>query len=102
MTSYKIGISDDGVMNVGFGDPAGNDQIVKDAKATLDALARDGKLGGPILKISGPASLPVAMTIAHSVCHLFGAVAVFDPKLQGFVVSITHSPDYRLGDILPK
>jgi CRISPR-associated protein Csx3 len=96
MATYKVGLEGD-VMTIGFSDPGSNDVIVKDAAAALAVL--DLK-GGPILKITGPASLPVAMVIAHAVGHKFGAVACFDPKLGKFVVCIAHGSAFKLGDLV--
>lgn len=100
MATYKIELSGD-VLKVGFGEPAQNDAIVRDAAERLAELALDGTLsGGPIIKINGPASLPVAVVLAHGLSHLYGAVAVFDPKLGKYVVSTTHNPAYRVGDLV--
>src|SRR5215469_10011706 len=99
MALFNITI-DGNLMKVGFGDPASNDAIVRDVQSTLDAMKADGTLtGGPVLKINGPASLPVAFVIAHAVLHIYGAVAVFDPKLQKYVVSVAHGADYAVGDL---
>lgn len=100
MTTYNIEL-DGELLNIGFADPAQNDQIVRDAAARLDEMAESGELkGGQLLKINGPASLPVACVLAHKVAHLFGAVGVFDPKLGKYVISITHNPIYKLGDLI--
>jgi CRISPR-associated protein Csx3 len=96
MSSYNVSLDND-VLRVGFGVPASNDQIVKDAVQGLKDL---GLSGGPILKINGPASLPVAVALAHAVTHLYGAVGVFDPKLQKYVVSVSHNPDFSVGDLI--
>lgn len=101
MTTYHLDFVDD-VLKINFGDPAQNDQIVQDAAARLEELSTSGVLkGGTLLKINGPASIPVAFVIAHKVGHLYGAIAVYDPKLGGkYVVCITHNPAYKLGDII--
>ncbi len=100
MTTYNIEIEGE-VLKVGFGDPAQNDQIVRDAAACLDKITESGKLsGGSLLKINGPASLPVACVLVHKVAHLYGAIGVFDPKLGKYVISITHNPMYKLGDLI--
>lgn len=100
MTTYKIEISS-GVLKVGFAEPAQNDQIVRDAAARLDEMTESGELsGGQLLKINGPASVPVAFVLAHKVAHLYGAIGFFDPKLGKYVVSITHNPAYNLGDLI--
>jgi CRISPR-associated protein Csx3 len=83
---------------VGFGDPANNDQIVP---AALAALGKLNLTGGRGILFHGAASLPVAMALAHAVAHLYQFVACFDPKLERFVVAISHAPDVRPGDLIP-
>lgn len=104
MASYNINIdTETDIMTVGFGEPSDNRQIVRDAAARLDEMIDLGLFGGRLLRITGPASMPVAFTIAHKVSHLFGAIAVFDPKIGekgAYVVVITHSPEYPLGDLV--
>lgn len=100
MTTYNIELEGN-VLKVGFGEPAQNDQIVRDAAARLEQMSQSGELsGGPLLKINGPASLPVACVLTHKVCHIYGAVGVFDPKLGKYVIAITHNPTYKLGDLI--
>lgn len=100
MKSYSV-IRTNNVLNLSFGDPAQNDQIVKDVVARLNEMDKSGELsGGGVILLNGPASLPVAVAIAHAVAHRFAAVAVFDPKLNGYVVSVTHDPAYKLGSII--
>ena len=100
MTAYNIALTD-GVLKVGFGSPAQNDEIVRDAVARLNEMTESGELsGGKIIKINGPASLPVAVAIAHGVNHLYETVAVFDPKLAKYVVAVTHGTEYKVGDLV--
>jgi len=96
MATYTITLDND-LMKVGFSDPASNDQIVRDVSQILKDMALPG---GPLLKINGPASLPVAVVIAHAVTHLYGAVAVWDPKLGKYVVAVSHHPDHTAGDLI--
>ena len=56
--------------------------------------------GGELALVNGPASLPVAMVLAHKLGHLFGAVACFDPKLGKYVVSIAHGGTYTVGQLV--
>lgn len=104
MSAYNINIQTDlevPILDIGFGEPAQNDQIVRDAAERLDEMISLGLIsGGPLLKISGPASLPAAFAIAHKLGHLYGVIAVFDPKLLRYVVSISHNPDYPLGTLI--
>jgi CRISPR-associated protein Csx3 len=75
------------LLKVAFGDPGQNDQIVKDAIKALDDL---GQIGGKTCLVNGPASLPVAMALAHRLVHLLTEVACFDPKLGAYVVAVSH------------
>jgi CRISPR-associated protein Csx3 len=104
MSSYCIELEQgNNVLRVGFNrdQQADNDVIVKDAVARLSELIEAKTLqGGPLLKINGPQSLPVAFVIAHKVAHLYGAIAVFDPKLSQYVVAITHGSPYQVGECL--
>lgn len=100
MSTYKISL-EDGVLRVGFGEPAQNDQIVRDATARLDEMAKDGTMtGGSVIRINGPASLPVAVAITHAIAHLYEVVAVFDPKLGKYVVAVSHGTDHNVGDLI--
>lgn len=99
MTTYNIDFDGD-VVKVGFGEPAQNDQIVKDAKTIADNLAASGALNGQLVKINGPASLPVAMVLAKSFSAVAAAIACYDPKLQKYVVAISSSPNYKIGDLV--
>lgn len=88
--TYKISakVTSTGVLLLlAFAGSAQNDQIVRDAVA---ALAELNLQGGQTVYLNGPASLPVACAIAHAVAHLFAEVAVFDPKMDGYVVAISH------------
>ena len=86
---------------MGVGTPAQKDEIVKDAEARLDELVLNGILaGGEMIRINGPASLPVAMVLAHKLAHLYGTVACFDPKLSKYVVAIAHGGKFAVGDLI--
>ena len=102
MALYNIETLADDTLKIGFGDPAQNTEIVPFVKAKMDELVEAGAFAGTeVLKINGPASLPVAMTIAHAVAHLVQAVACFDPKLNGYVVAIAHGPEHSVGELIP-
>jgi len=100
MTTYNIELKD-GILRISFGEPAQNDQVVKDAAARLEEMAKSGELvGGQLLKINGPISIPVAFVLAHKLAHIYGAIGFFDPKLGKYVISITHNPEYKLGQLI--
>ena len=100
-STYNVNKDAGGILRVAFGSPGRNDQIVKDAVTRLDEMIEAGELsGGGLLKINGPASLPVAMVLGHKLSHLFEAIACFDPKLDKYVVVISHGPKWSVGDLL--
>ncbi|MEA5554959.1 CRISPR-associated protein Csx3 [Nodularia spumigena] len=100
MTTYNIEFKE-GILRVRFGETAQNDQIVKDAAARLEEMTTSGELtGGQLLKINGPISIPVAFVLAHKLSHIYGAIGFFDPKIGKYVISITHNPAYKLGDLI--
>lgn len=89
-------------LKVGFGADSTNGPKVVDCKKQLDDMIASGELsGGEVMKVNGPASLPVAMTLAHGLGHLYSAVACFDPKEKHYVVAIAHGDRYEVGDVIP-
>lgn len=62
---------------------ADNDKIAADVQATLSAWKEDGTLsGGPYpIKFDGPASIQVSSVFTHELGHIYGAVAMRDPKM---------------------
>ena len=66
---------------------AQNDVIVKEV---YDHLLAHPLPGGERLLITGPASLPISFVIAHAVAHLYTFVGVFDPKMNAYVVVVSH------------
>lgn len=99
MAHYKIEIENNNTLKIGFAEPAQNDAIVRDAAARLSELEPE-LIGGELIKVNGPASLPVAMVIAHALGHKYAAVACFDPKLGKYVVAIAHGGRYQVGDLV--
>lgn len=104
MASYKIEVVkatvsgvETTILKVGFGSPAQNDSIVRDAHGRLEELALPG---GKLVLINGPASLPVAVVLAHGLLHKYGAVGVFDPKMAAYVIASSHDPVFVLGGLI--
>ncbi|QHG20240.1 CRISPR-associated protein Csx3 [Nostoc sp. ATCC 53789] len=105
MTTYHIRLEGD-VLKVGFGKDANGDQLVRDAAARLDEMVALGELsGGKLLKIDGPASVAVSYVIAHKISQLYGAIAVFDPKIgrpgyKTFITAVSQTPAYKIGELI--
>lgn len=98
LKKFKIQDMGDHIL-VGFGEPATNPDILVELEGARQDVASLAA-GRPLVKINGPASLPVAMWLAHAIVHLCGAVAVFDPKMGKYVVCVSHNPDYKVGDLV--
>jgi CRISPR-associated protein Csx3 len=101
MSIYTI-VAEGDVLRLGFGDtPAQNDALVKEAAQIIGKLVEDGTIkGGELIKLNGPATLPIAFVLAHKLNHLYQAVAVYDPKLLKYVVAIAHGGKYSVGDLV--
>ena len=83
---------------VGFGDAADNDKIVLEADALANQVAND--VMGKIVLVTGRASLPVAFALSHAWAHITKAIAIFDPKLNQYVVAVSHGADVKVGDLI--
>ncbi|MDM8565365.1 CRISPR-associated protein Csx3 [Candidatus Halobeggiatoa sp. HSG11] len=101
-TTFNIELKDNNELKIGFGKKsAQNNEIVKDVEQRLEQLIENGDIaGGEIIKINGPATLPVAMVFAHKLSHLYQAIACYDPKLAKYVVAIAHGDKYSIGELL--
>ena len=101
MSACLIEMEESSILRVKYGEPAKNDKIVQDAEKRLLQLIDTGVIiGGELIRINGPMTLPTAMVFAHKLAHLYQAVACYDPKLSKYVVTITHGNDYKLGDLI--
>jgi len=94
MALFNMSFNND-TLTIGFGDPATNAELVQFVKDNAPEIK-----GIPLLKVNGPASLPVAAVLIHKYAHTVGSIAVFDPKLGGYVVSVSHNPEYKVGDVI--
>lgn len=75
-------------------------QFAPALRAQVDAVKALRLEGGQVVRLNGPASLPVAIAIAHEIGHLFGAIAAYDPKLGKYVVAVSHDPAFAVGDLI--
>lgn len=102
MSTYRVNWNaEKGVLEVGFGEPAQNDQIVRDCEKACAAVK--DQVMGKLIKVNGPASMPVSFVLAHALTHLGKAVAVWDPKIGDsgkYVVAISHDPQWKIGDLV--
>jgi CRISPR-associated protein Csx3 len=90
------------LLHLAFGERATNDVIVREVDARMRELKGGVLKGGRLVLLNGAASLPAIAVIVHHVDHLFGAVGVFDPKLSGYVIVVSHEPAFAVGNVLPE
>ncbi|NEP56089.1 MAG: hypothetical protein F6K31_03565 [Symploca sp. SIO2G7] len=78
------------------------DQIIRDAKAQLQGLIDSGQLSGgkQLLKINGRSTVLASFVIASALARSYRAIAVFEPKLDCYIVTISHTQDYCVGDTI--
>lgn len=96
------------LFKVGFGTPAQNDQIVRDAEETLEAIfdQTEDDLGpiirqdGALALINGAASLQAVIVVANALIPRYGTIAWLDPRM-GYVVSVSHDPTTPVGMVIP-
>jgi CRISPR-associated protein Csx3 len=103
MNTYIIQFNDqDALLRIAFGEQlASNDVIVCDVEFRLIELKASGELaGGKLIRVNGPASLPVAMVLSHHLVHLYQNVAVYDPKLGKYVIISNHGGAFSIGDLI--
>ena len=113
MNTYNINLDGD-ILKVAFGATVSTgDQIVRDAAAKLNQMIASGELpGGSLIKINGRTSVMVSQVLADKLSQLYDAMptagfanALFDPKmgdkgLDRYVVTISKTPEYIVGDTL--
>lgn len=75
-------------------------ELVKMLVEELKGLNAKSGFCGSLIKITGACPVILGFALSHHVSHLFGTVAVFEPKLNNFVVCISHSPAFKVGDII--
>lgn len=98
--AYNLRLEGD-VLKLSFGTPASNTEIVKDAILEIERLKESGELvPQKLIKLNGPASLPAAVAITNGLSDTFEVIAVFDPKLNGYVVAISSDTEYDVGSII--
>jgi CRISPR-associated protein Csx3 len=57
--------------------------------------------GVDVVIVSGRMPIWAAVNVAHAIMHLYKALALYDPKLGGGVVAVTHHPAYPVGKVIP-
>lgn len=99
---YHLELTEGGtLLRTRFGQPAGNDLIAGELEVQLQEMKSTGRLpGGPLIRVNGAISVPLAMVLAHHLLHLYEAVAVYDPKLSRYVVVSSHGASHRVGDLI--
>lgn len=90
------------IARINNGKQVDGDEILRDAKTQLESLMDSGGLPGgkQPLQINGRTTVLASFYLGSQLAHKYSSIAVFDPKLESYVVTISHSPDYRVGQML--
>ncbi|MEM1694583.1 MAG: CRISPR-associated protein Csx3 [Ignisphaera sp.] len=74
-----------------------------DLPKIIDKVFRElQKTEANVIKITGRGPVWLYSAVVHTASHLAKAVAVFDAVNKKYVIVVTHSPEYRVGDVLPQ
>jgi len=76
------------------------DVLTKEAALKIDELMNQNLTGGDLLKINGKSSVAVNFMIANKLAHLYGNIAVWDPKLCDYVITLRHGGKYAEGELI--
>lgn len=101
MSTFSIN-PDGNILEVGFsGSEATSPDIVRDTVSRLQVLVESGQLsGGPFIGVTGACSLLSAYALSHVLSSLYSTVAVYDPKLNGYVVVKSSTTGYQVGEVV--
>ena len=100
MLAYKITWDADWeILRCEFGAPANNDQILIDAAEQI-ATIKNLVMGPRCLKVNGKMSIQIASFITAELTHVVAAISFYDPKLGKYIVTATHSPDYKFAQLI--
>lgn len=87
------------LLNVGFtAVVATNCELVQYVNEIKGEIFKD--CGGKLLRINGACSLVILSNLMPDFAYYYGAVAFYDPKLEGFVVGHSENPDFKVGQLL--
>ncbi|MEM4889555.1 MAG: CRISPR-associated protein Csx3 [Thermosphaera sp.] len=53
-----------------------------------------------VVKISGRGPIWLYASIVHAVAHCAAAIAVYDAVNKQYVIVISHSPEYKIGQVI--
>ena len=88
---------------IGFGNiPAQNTELVPQVFWMIDKLLADNNIERlPLIRVYGRTSVPIAYLLALKLESICDAIAVYDPKQNGYVVVKCIGEDiYRLGQLI--
>lgn len=92
---------DGNILRVGFSESGESPQILIDTIRLLKDLNQSGQLsGGPFIAVNGECSVISAYAICDYLSRLYSTIAIYDPKLNGYVVIKSATTGYQVGEIV--
>lgn len=77
--------------------PGKTEEMVKELREKL----REVEINCSLCMITGNLTIPLSMVVAHHAVHRAKAVAVFDPSINRYIVVVSHSHGWKVGDSIP-
>ena len=101
MSSVSLEL-DGEILHIKFNQAAQTPTIIRDTYDQLDEMVQENLLpGGPFIGVNGASTLLSGYAISQLLGQRYDTVAVFDPKLDGYIVVISSTELYQLGEVIP-
>lgn len=92
---FKSGIYSGKVLEFELSEPIGPEDLPEIERQLPEISGHD------VLVISGRGPIWLYGVILHRYMHLFPAVAVYDPKLGGAIIVVSHLKTVKVGTVIP-
>lgn len=87
------------VLNLAFGKEADSDEILKELDTKINELIDNKSIkGGVLLLVNGRCTIINAVYLGKKLAPYYSTIAINDPKIQAYVVSITTNSNYKFAE----
>jgi GTPase SAR1 family protein len=100
---YFMELDENGILQVNFNNniAADNNHLIVYVEEQLNELIEKNYFKqDKLLKINGGCSLSLSISIAYKMSALYQAIAWFEPRLNKYLVSISNSDEYKIGQLV--
>lgn len=101
MSSVSLQL-DGEILHIKFNQAAQTPTIIQDTWHQLNRMVQKNLLpGGPFIGVNGASTLVSGYAISQVLAERYDTVAVYDPKLDGYVVVVASTGLYPRGEVIP-